>query len=196
MDSHGNLYVSGSNVVRRVDAITRVITTVVGTGESGYDGDGRLAIEAQLSAPVGVAIDSEGNLYVADSFSNRIRRVDATTGIISTVAGTGDTGGGGDGGLATEAQIYTPNDVVVDAEGHIFVAAFSDNRVRRVDAVTGVISTVAGTREWGYDGDGGPAGEAIIRGPTSLSLDAEGNLYIADRGNGLIRVVVGAASPG
>ncbi len=188
LDGAGNLYIADSNNhrIRKVDA-AGVITTVAGGGSS--LGDGGAATSARLNLPYGVALDGLGNLYIADTGNHRIRRVDASTGIISTVAGTGASGYSGDGGAAASAQLNLPYDVAVDGAGNIYIADRSNHRIRKVDAATGIISTVAGTGDGAYGGDGGPAAEAQIYDPWGVAVDGSGNLYIADASNHRIRKV-------
>ena len=135
-----------------------VITTVAGLVPQGPQGDGGPATAARLDFPVGVALDGAGNLFIAESSRggdlSRVRRVDAVTGVITTVAGSGEFGFGGDGGPATAALLWAPTSVALDAAGNLFIADFRNARVRRVDAATGVITTVAGTGEIGFGGDG------------------------------------------
>ena len=197
IDSEGHLFIAASSNhrIRRVDGKTGIITTVAGTGEHGFSGDGGKATEARIYRPSGVFVDSEGNLFIADLANERIRRVDGKTGIITTVAGTGEHGFSGDGGKATEAKLAWPFDVFVDSEGHLFIAASSNHRIRRVDGKTGIITTVAGTGEEGFSGDGGKATEARIRNPSGVFVDSEGNLFIADTANDRIRRVEGIAAP-
>src|SRR5580692_7669109 len=158
-----------------------IITTAVGTGEKGFSGDGGPAEQALLNGPFDVCFDRAGNLYFSDTFNNRIRRVDAASGIITTVAGNGDKGYSGDGGAATNAALSEPYGVVVDRAGNLYIADRLNRRVRRVDGATGVIATLAGTGEAAYGGDGGPAAQAGLAEPNSLafSLD-ETLLYITD----------------
>ena len=191
VDGAGNLYFAetANNRVRRVDAATGIVTTVAGTGAQGYGGDDGPAVEAWLNRPVGVAVDSAGNLYVGDGDNFRIRRVDVATGIINTVAGNGVRGYSGDGGPAVEAQLFAPLDLAVDSAGNLYIPSGLGRRVRRVDAATGTITTVAGTGERGSSGDGGPATMATFRGTEDVEVDAAGNIYIADRGSGRIRRV-------
>ena len=186
VDSAGNVYVAdvGNQRVRRIDT-AGVISTIAGTGEDGFSGDGGPATEAQLSVPHGVAVDSAGNVYVADVGNQRVRRID-TAGVISTIAGTGEDGFSGDGGPATEAQLRGPAGVAVDSAGNVYVADVGNQRVRRIDTA-GVISTIAGTGEDGFSGDGGPASEAQLRGPAGVAVDSAGNVFIADPGNHLVR---------
>src|SRR6266852_2526216 len=131
-----------------------IITTAVGTGDKGFAGDGGPADAALLNGPFDVAFDAAGNLYFSDTFNNRIRRVDARTGVISTVAGNGDKGYSGDGGPATAAALNEPYGIVLDRAGNIFTADRLNRRVRRIDAAAGIITTAAGTAEAAYGGDG------------------------------------------
>src|SRR5262249_29052303 len=160
-----------------------VITTVAGTGDSGFGGDGGPATGAALAQPYAVAADAAGNLFIADWGNHRVRRVDAATGVITTVAGSGVEGYGGDGGPATSAFLASPNGVAVDGAGNVLIADTNNQRIRRVDAVTGIITTVAGTGVVGSGGDGGTATAATLGGPTGVAVDAAGNLFIADTGN-------------
>jgi sugar lactone lactonase YvrE len=182
LDGEGNVYFAdtGSNRVRRVSARTGVITTVAGTGIYGSDGDGGLASLAQLAEPAGVSIDGSGNLLIADDGNNRVRRVDATTGIITTVAGGGTFGNLGDGGPALQATLNRPRGTAVDSAGNLYIADFANARVRKVDGATKVITTVAGTGQPDFFGDGGPAAKAALASPTGVAVDASGNLFIAD----------------
>ena len=163
------------------------ITTVAGTGEGSFGGDGGPAVRSQLREPRGVAVDGAGNLYIADSQNNRIRKVDST-GTITTVAGTGAFGFSGDGGPASEAQLYSPHSVTVDGAGNLYIADSGNHRIRKVDS-RGTITTVAGTGFGFSSGDGGPAVEARLSYPEGVALDGAGNLYIADSGNSRIRKV-------
>ena len=164
------------------------ITTIAGSGAE--DDDGKLATEAFLTSPRGVAVDGHGNLYIADTENHRVRRIDAESGIIITIAGSGEEGYGGDEGPATEAKLNWPTGVAVDDSGNVYIADRNNERVRRVDA-DGIITTFAGTGEWGYDSDedGGPATEALLNWPADVALDANGNIYIADEYNNRIRKV-------
>ncbi|MCF6250463.1 MAG: FG-GAP-like repeat-containing protein [Methylococcaceae bacterium] len=201
-DATGNLFIADTfNArIRRIDATTGIITTVAGTGVSGFSGDGGQSTAALLSYPNGVAVDATGNLFIADSRNNRIRRIDATTGIITTVAGASVYGDfRGDGGLATVAQLDFPTGVAIDASGNLFIEDSNNGRVRRVDATTGIITTVAGTGIRGFSGDGGLATSAEINLLSGLAVDASGNLFIAedsrirrvDVTTGIINTVVG-----
>ena len=156
---------SRNNRIRKVSAFTATISTIAGTGEWGYGGDDGPATQARLGNPQGVAADGAGNLYIADFRNNRIRKVEAATGTISTIAGTGEWGDSGDGGPATQAQLGYPEGVAVDGAGNLYIADFRNNRIRKVEAATGTISTIAGSGEWGYSGDGGPATRAQLGYP-------------------------------
>lgn len=184
------------------------IVTVAGNGASTFGGDGRPAKTARLPNPGGLALDAAGNLYIADNIVNRIRRVDAMTGIITTVAGSrvidairfltpqGNTGAfSGDGGPASAAQLDTPQHIATDASGNLYISDLNNYRVRKVDARTGIITTVAGSGPTGsptvgaFSGDGGPATEARLNRPQGIAVDAAGNLYIADQSNQRVRKV-------
>jgi len=190
LDANANMYIADyfGDRIRRVDAATQLITTIAGTGSASFSGDGGPAASATLNDPITVAVDHSGNLFVADWGNNRVRRVDALTGIITTVAGNGSSTYSGDNGPATSAGLPNPFGVVLDTSGNLYI---SDplNRVRRVDAVTGLISTVAGNGTAGFSGDGGPATSASLNTPRKMAMDAAGNLFIADSNNGRIRRV-------
>ena len=188
VDGAGNLFIADTDNhrIRKVDA-AGVISTVAGTGSFGSRGDGGPAVDARLLSPQGVAVDGAGNLFIADTNNNRIRKVDSA-GVISTVAGTGWTGSRGDGGPAVEARLAFPRDVAVDGAGNLFIADTNNNRIRKVDAA-GIISTVAGTGDRGFSGDGGPAVEARLAFPRDVAVDGAGNLFIADTNNHRVRKV-------
>jgi uncharacterized protein (TIGR03437 family) len=187
VDAAGNLYVSDTlnNLVRRVDT-KGVITTFAGTGTAGFGGDGGAAASAQLNNPQGLAVDSAGNLYIADTQNARVRKVSGGT--ISTVAGSGSSGFGGDGGAATSAQLNAPFGVALDAAGNLYIAEFSNNRIRKV-GTNGNISTIAGTGVSGYSGDGGAATSAQLNGPQAVAVDGSGNVYVADTANNRVRKI-------
>jgi sugar lactone lactonase YvrE len=191
LDPAGNLYIAdqGNNRVRKLSA-AGVLTTVAGTGGSGYNGDGILATAATLNSPADVAVDGAGNLFIADLGNFRIRRVDAVTGIITTVAGSGFGDDFGDGGPALEAAMI-PAAVAVDPTGrYVYYSDQNSSRVRRIDLVTGTIDAFAGQPfAYSYGGDNGPAVNASLNQAFGLAVDAAGNVYIADLGNNRIRRV-------
>ncbi|HEY1552243.1 MAG TPA: hypothetical protein VGG28_30660 [Kofleriaceae bacterium] len=189
IDRAGNIYIadSGNSLIRRVDP-SGVITTVAGTGELGYTGDGGAATSAALFTPNGIAVDGAGDLFIADTQNERIRRVDATTGDITTVAGNGMPGDTGDFGAAIAAELSYPAAVAVDGLGNLYIADMTNNRVRLVDT-TGTITTVAGNGAADFGGDGSAAVDAQLNGPSGVAVDLQGNLYIADERNNRIRRV-------
>ncbi|MFO0706236.1 MAG: hypothetical protein U0412_05220 [Nitrospira sp.] len=242
LDGAGHLFIADSenHVVRRVDRLTGIITTVAGVAtestpsradheapavpydevdpfaEAGqsttekytqqtdlsgtvrylvgaaapkrFGGDGGPATQAMLNFPTAVAVDGHGHLYIADTMNHRVRRVDAQTGVITTIAGTGQARCSGDGGPAHQAALNEPAALAVDADEQLYIADQSNNRVRAVDLKTGAIRTVAGTGTAAYDGDNKPAAESTVAGPSGLALGADG-LYVADTFNGRIRCV-------
>jgi YD repeat-containing protein len=196
-DTPGNLYIAAyaQNRIRKVSP-TGLITTVAGNGTQGYSGDGQAATKARLNGPLRVAVDGQGNLFIADTGNHRIRKVN-TNGTITTVAGTGVAGFSGDGGPATSAKLNNPFGVEVDGQGNIFIADVN-NRIRKVTPA-GIITTVAGNGVNGYSGDGGPATSAQISG--SVALDGHGNLYISGGNrvrkvdtNGIITTIAGTGT--
>ena len=191
VDSVGNLYITDYNGcrIRKVAAGTGIITTVAGNGTVGYAGDGGPATSAELQYPGGVGIDSAGNLYIADQRNDRIRKVSAATGIITTIAGTGTQGFSGDGGPATSAELYYPGTIAIDSADNLYFSDQFNNRIRKINAGTGVISTIAGVGPATYSGDGGPATSATVSGPLGIGLDSAGNLYLADYGNNRVRKI-------
>jgi Secretion system C-terminal sorting domain len=200
-DSVGNLYIAdvANSRIRKVNAITGIITTVAGDGTVGYGGDGLPATNAQIAAPVGLCIDKHGNMYIGDQTFNIIRRIDAVTGIISTIAGTpGVSSYSGDGGPATAAELVSIEAMCSDKHGNVYV--INADKVRKIDIVTGVISTFAGNGSTGYGGDGIPATSTSLNTPFAICFDDSGSLFIADTQNdrirkidtfGIIRTVVG-----
>jgi len=194
LDSVGNLYISdtfpdGTNGrIRKVAVGSGIITTVAGNGSPVFSGDGGPATAAGLKYPRGVALDSAGNLYIAD-YNQRIRKVAAGSGIITTVAGNGSFGFSGDGGTATAAALNDPNGVALDSAGNLYIADLLNNRIRKVTAESGIITTVAGNGSFGFSGDGGTATAAGLSYPVNVALDSTGNLYIADSTNHRIRKI-------
>jgi DNA-binding CsgD family transcriptional regulator len=182
----GELYIAEGIRVREVQPDGH-ITTLAGTGDAGGAGDGGPAKQAQLSTPQGLAVDSVGRVYIADTLTNRVRRIDPS-GTIRTVAGTGDAGYEGDGKPATEAKLYLPTGLAIGFGDAVFIADTGNNVIRQL-GTDGIIRTVAGTGEAGYRGDGGPAAYAVLHSPGGLAFDDEGNLYIADTLNQRVRRV-------
>ncbi|HWB19412.1 MAG TPA: hypothetical protein VG711_03860, partial [Phycisphaerales bacterium] len=180
-------------VIRKVNAQTGIITTVAGNGTFGSSGDGGLATLAQLASPVGIAVDSNASIYIADQVNHRIRVVEWDTGIIGTSAGNGQGGFAGDGGQATAARLLVPQGVAVDhVNGNLYIADTGNFRVRRVQFSTGIITTICGTGFPSSNGDGGPATSASLSSPRRLAIDQSGNLYILDRAtNARIRRIDG-----
>src|SRR5215468_7985498 len=190
-DAQGHLYVAEAtnHCVRRIDRVTGVITTVAGTGVLGYSGDGGPATRATLNQPYSLQIDANGDIYIVDRLNAAIRKVNAATGIITTVAGTGTPGYSGDGGPGPQAQLREPNDCFLDGRGGLLIADIQDQRIRRLDVRTGIITTFAGTGEKTRTGDGRPATAASILGARAVCLDRRGNTYICEReGNGVRKV--------
>jgi sugar lactone lactonase YvrE len=188
LDTSGDLYIADTHNhrVRRLSLATGMITTVGGTGTAGYSGDGASATAAQLDQPTALALDAGNNLYFADTGNHRIRRVDATTGIITTVAGNGIQGYSGDNGPAANAAIDSPTGVAVAANS-LYLADTHNQRIRRLDLMTGMITTIAGSGSLGCSGDTALANSAALALPHGLTVDPSGNIYIADAGNHRIR---------
>ena len=173
--------------IRRVDLASGIITTIAGTSTAGAGGDNALARRATLNRPVALALDAKSNLYLADAGSHRVRRIDATTEIITTVAGVGIQGYGGDGGSALSALFDSPEGLAVDASGNLYLSDTHNQRIRRVDVANGTITTIAGTGSFGYAGDSGASAAARLALPRGLSVDSQGNIYIADSANHRVR---------
>jgi uncharacterized protein (TIGR03437 family) len=187
LDVAGDLYIAdaGNNRVRKISG--GVITTIAGNGQRGFAGDGGPAMSASLSYPYGIALDSAGNLYIADGGNSRIRKV--SRGIITTVAGNGTAGFSGDGGPATLAAINGPGGLAVDTAGNLLISEENNNRIRKVSS--GIITTVAGNGQVGFSGDGGPATSASLHSPGGVVVDATGQIFIADYFNKRVRKVTG-----
>jgi trimeric autotransporter adhesin len=187
VDTNGNIYIADTYNYR-IRKVTPggVISTIAGTGKSNFSGDGGPATAADIGSPTSVAVDAGGNIFFTDMDFSRIRKI-APSGTITTIAGNGSSTFAGDGGAATAAQL-DPFDIALDQNGNLYVADLSNNRIRKIDSA-GIISTVAGSEIGGYDGDGGPATSASLSQPTGMAVDSDGNLYIADSGNWVVRRV-------
>lgn len=187
-DGDGNIYITdrGNHKVRKISA-AGIITTIAGTGTPGYMGDGGPATLCRLNTPTGICVDNAGNVYVADVFNHRVRKI-SPSGIITTIAGNGIPTSTGDGGLATAATLNNPHDVDIDASGNLLIAEPAGNRIRKINT-SGIMSTVAGTGAAGYGGDGGTATTALLNNPAGIALDGAGNLYIADQFNQVTRKI-------
>jgi sugar lactone lactonase YvrE len=196
-DAAGNIYVADTedNVVRRIDA-NGIITRIAGTGVAGNQNKGSVATRSELDAPQAVAVNAAGDVFVADTVNNRVVEI-LPNGLLGPFAGNGHAGYHGDGGRAVHAELTQPTGVAVDSLGNVYIADAGNNVVRRVDAQTGVITTVAGDFSadqangglGGFSGDGGPATLAQLNSPEGVALDPAGDLFIADRFNNAIREV-------
>jgi sugar lactone lactonase YvrE len=197
LNAAGDLFIADTHNhrVREVAAATGIISTVAGTGVAGFSGDGGAETAARLDRPTALAVDAAGNVYVADTDNHRVRRIAGGTGVITTVAGDGVERFAGDGGLAIAASIDSPNGLAVDAAGNLYIADTHNGRVREVIAASGVISTVAGSgAEQAFGGDGGVGTAATLALPRGLTIDAAGNIYVADSGNNRVRRISAAGT--
>ncbi len=190
-DRDQNLYFVeiGNHVVRRVDAKSGVITTVAGTGKAGFSGDNGPAIKAQLNQPHSLAFDAAGLLYVCDILNHRIRRIDLSTGVITTWAGTGEKKTAADGSPITGSALHGPRALAFAPDGKLWLALREGNAVLKLDPKAGTFARVAGTGKKGFTGNGGPALEATLSGPKCVSLDQRGNVYLADTESHSIRMI-------
>jgi sugar lactone lactonase YvrE len=190
VDGAGDFFIAdrNNNRVRKV-TFGGTISTFAGNGTAGFSGDGGAATSAELHSASGVALDRSGNLYIADTANQRIRLVTASTGLITTAAGNGTAGFSGDGGAATSAELHLPAAVVVDTAGNLYIADTMNNRIRKVTAATGKISTFAGNGTGGFSGDGGAATSAEVNLPFGVTLDTAGDVYIGDTSNNRVRIV-------
>ena len=188
VDAAGNVYVADrrNHRIRKIDT-AGTITTYAGTGEPGSAGDGGSATAASLAYPAGVAVDTAGNVYVADMGNGKVRKIDAV-GTITTFAGTGDPRTAGDGGPATEASLAYPAGLAVDSAGNVYVADMGSGRVRRIDAA-GTITTIAGAGDSGTAQDGGPATRARLAYPAGVAAASDGKLYVSEFGGARVRIL-------
>lgn len=178
-----------TGLVRRMDLERRTITTIAGTGEKGYSGDGGPGTSARLSAPHELRFDREGHLYVVERDSHVVRRIDGKTGIITTVAGTGAAGFSGDGGPAKDAQFRQPHSIAFAPDGQLLVCDIGNSRIRRIDLLRGTISTFAGTGERGPTPDDAPIDGTALNGPRSMDVAPDGSVYLVLReGNAVFRI--------
>lgn len=179
----------GSHTIRRVDLMSGQSQVVVGTGKKGYQGDGGPAAIAELNEPYEIRFDAKGNLLFVEMQNHIVRRVDAVTSVISTVAGTGKPGFSGDGGPATAAELRQPHSIALDSAGHIYICDIGNHRIRKVDAATGAISTFAGTGGRGTTSDGATLDGTPLNGPRALDFDGHNALFLALReGNALFKI--------
>lgn len=193
MDASGNIYIADSenNAIRKVTKATGIISTIAGLGpdQPGYSGDGGAATAAKINGPNGVAVDVNGNVYFTDNGNHVIRKI--ANGTITTIAGTGSTGYAGDGGNAVNAKLSESIvGITTDASGNVYFVDSINNAIRKITVSTGIITTVAGNGKAAYSGDGGDPLQASLSGPLGVAVDSNGNLYIADTQNGVIRMVI------
>jgi streptogramin lyase len=213
IDNGGHLYIAEAfnHCVRKLDLGSGTITTVAGSGKKGYSGDGGPATQATFNEPYAVAVSPARDLYIVDRLNAVVRKVDGKTGIITTVAGNGSKGYGGDGGPGPKAQLKEPNDCCLDGKGGLLIADVGDWRIRRLDLATETITTFAGTgrpagkADRGKNGDSGPANKAILIGARAVCVDSQGNTYVCEREGhsirkidreGIITTIAGTGQPG
>lgn len=191
LDQSGNIYIADMyhNRIRKVDAFTGIITTIAGTGVGGYNGDNISATSAQIHYPMSVAVDEIGNVYFGDYSNNRVRKIDISTGLISTIAGTGVYGYNGDSIIATAAKITETTGIALDASGNIYFSDLGNSRIRKIDMSSGYIYSIAGTGINGYNGDTISALTAKLNFPHGIDVDIDGNIFIADKENNRIRKI-------
>lgn len=190
-DKYRNLYFVErmNHIVRRVDAKTNIITTVAGTGQSGFSGDGGLAQKAMLNQPHSIQFDRAGYLYICDILNHRIRKVDPKTNVITTFAGTGEKAPTPDGAKLAGTPLNGPRAIDFDRDGNLWLALREGNAVYKLNLKTGTIQHIAGTGKPGFTGNGGPAKAATLSGPKGLSIGPDGNVYLADTESHSIRMI-------
>ncbi len=191
-DSLGNIYFTDMQThtiskITTINANAGTATIIAGTGAAGYSGDGASALSATFSSPAGIAIDNNNDIYIADSGNNVIRKIDSTTGIVTTVAGTGVAGYSGDGGNALQAKLNTPYGMVSNSSGNIIFTEVGNHTVREL--AFGTINTIAGTGQAGFHGDGGIKTFAQFNTPMAVAIDSKGNIFVADTGNNRVRMI-------
>ena len=194
VDNTGNIFFAdGNNVIRKINKTTGIITTVAGDGTTGYSGDGGLAVSAELHNPYGVFVENAtGNLYIAEESNQRVRKVSASTGIITTVAGNGTAGYNGDNILATSASLANPVSASTDNAGNLYISDYANSRIRKVDGTTGLIFTIAGTSNGGsYNGDGIPATSANVSPFAGIVAAPNGDVYFGEGSYNRIRKISG-----
>ncbi len=190
-DRAGNYYISDtkSHHVRRIDAKTNVITTVAGTGEAGFAGDGGPAAKSVLNLPIAVSLDGDSGLFICDIKNNRVRRIDLSTGMISTFAGTGESKAATDGAALLSTAIHGPRSLAVDANQDLVLVLREGNAAYRIHRKTMTLHHLAGTGQQGYAGDGGDARHALFAGPKGIAVDGDGNVLLCDTENHVIRII-------
>jgi hypothetical protein len=186
-----NFYIADNNNIRlrQVVVSTGIITTIAGTGMAGYSGDGGPATAAEISNPFSVRLDDSNNIYFVDSYNYRIRKINASNGIINTLLGNGVAGYYGDGGPATLAEINAAQGVAIDTSGNIYITDASNRRIRKVTVATGIVTTIAGNGVYGFSGDGGPATAAELASPYGIAVDDSGNVYYVDTDGDKVRKI-------
>ncbi len=193
VDNSGNIYIADTlnHRIRKVSASNGNISTIAGNGTQGTADTGA-ALNAHLNSPRGVAVDASGTVYIADTGNNRVLKL--SNGALTTVAGTGTAGFAGDNGLATNAQLWGPRGVAVDSAGNIYIADYTNQRIRMVSS-NGIITTIAGNGHTGYSGDGGPGTGAMLYQPSGVAVDSKFNVYVADTSNNVIRMLTPSSAP-
>jgi sugar lactone lactonase YvrE len=190
-DQAGNLYFSdtGNHKIRKRDARTQQVATIAGTGEAGFSGDNGPSTKARLNEPYGVTTDADGNVFFADRLNRRVRRIDAKSGLITTVAGTGAAVSSGDGGLAVEAGLIEPNGVDHDGRSTLYIADVAAHRIRAVNLLDGTVTTLAGDGQPVHSGDDGPASRASIHGARAVEVASNGHVFIVEREGNTVRAI-------